>query len=217
MPTTKVIVVDDHHVVVEGVKAALNKHDNVEVVGEASNGNEAVNLVREIRPDIVIMDIVMPKFNGIEATFQIKKIDPNVKVIIFTMHSYQEFLVDLMRAGISAYVLKQNPISDLYLAIQVVRRGGTYLSEDASEFWSKHADRLAKGKDDGDLIDQLSVREREVFQMLAEGNSVKETAKLLSISTKTVETHKYHIMDKLKIRSMSEWTKEAIRKGIVQI
>jgi two-component system response regulator NreC len=217
VPTTRVLIVDDHSVVVEGVKAALAKHENVEVVGEATNGNEAVNQVRALKPDLVIMDIAMPHFNGIEATFQIKKIDPGIKVIIFTMHSYQEFLVDLMRAGISAYVLKQNPISDLYLAIQVVRRGGTYLSEDASEFWIKHADRLARGKEDGDLFDLLSVREREVFQMLAEGNSVKQAAKLLSISTKTVETHKYHIMDKLKMRTMSEWTREAIRRGIIQV
>jgi two-component system response regulator NreC len=217
MSKTGVIIIDDHHVVLEGVKAALNKYDDVEVLGVGANGRDAVKMVESLRPDIVVMDIAMPHFNGIEATFQIKKINPNIKVIIFTMHSYQEFLVDLMRAGISAYVLKQNPISDLYLAIQVVKRGGTYLSEDASTFWANHAENLINGKEEQNQFDLLSLREREVFQLLAEGLSIKEAAELLTISPKTVETHKYHVMEKLQIRTMTDWTKEAIRRGIINI
>jgi two-component system response regulator NreC len=217
MSKTGVIIIDDHHVVLEGVKAALNKYDDVEVLGVGANGRDAVKMVESLRPDIVVMDIAMPHFNGIEATFQIKKINPNIKVIIFTMHSYQEFLVDLMRAGISAYVQKQNPISDLYLAIQVVKRGGTYLSEDASTFWANHAENLINGKEEQNQFDLLSLREREVFQLLAEGLSIKEAAELLTISPKTVETHKYHVMEKLQIRTMTDWTKEAIRRGIINI
>jgi two-component system response regulator NreC len=217
MSKTGVLIIDDHHVVLEGVQAALSRHDDVDVMGVGANGRDAVKMVQSLRPQIVIMDIAMPHFNGIEATFQIKKIDPRIKVIIFTMHSYREFLVDLMRAGISAYVLKQNPISDLYLAIQVVKRGGTYLSEDASTFWANHAENLATGNQEKNQFDLLSLREREVFQLLAEGLSVKETAELLTISPKTVETHKYHIMEKLQVRSMSDWTKEAIRRGIINL
>jgi two-component system response regulator NreC len=217
MAKTRVLIIDDHNVVLEGVKTALGRHNDVEVVGVGANGRDAVKMVENLNPQIVIMDIAMPHFNGIEATFQIKKMDPGIKVIIFTMHSYKEFLVDLMRAGISAYVLKQNPISDLYLAIQVVKRGGTYLSEDASEFWANHAENLVSGKEEKNQFDLLSLREREVFQLLAEGLSIKEAADMLTISPKTVETHKYHIMEKLQIRTMTDWTKEAIRRGIINL
>lgn len=214
---TKILLVDDHHVVLEGVKAALSKYDSLEVVGVATNGHEALRKVQSLRPHIVIMDIVMPRINGVEATIQIKKIDPNIKVIIFTMHSYQEFLVDLMKAGISGYVLKQSPISDLHLAIEVVKSGGTYLSEDASEFWANHGYKFEEGNESDDPFDRLSLREREVFQLLGEGLSIKEIAEMLYISPKTVETHKYHIKDKLEIPNMAEWTKEAIRRGILTL
>jgi len=163
------------------------------------------------------MDISMPHFHGIEATYQIKKLDPRTKVIIFTMYSYQEFLVDLMKAGISGYVLKNNPISDLHLAIEVVKRGGTFLSQDASNFWAKHASELTTRKKAKVRPDKLSLREREVFQLLAQGLSIREASDMLNISSKTVETHKYHIMNKLQIRTMAEWVKEAIRRGIIQV
>jgi DNA-binding NarL/FixJ family response regulator len=206
---------DDHHVVLEGVKSALSQYDELNVVGMCCDGKEAVDKFKKLKPEIVIMDISMPHFNGVEATHQIKKLDPDAKVIIFTMHSYQEFFMELMKAGISAYVLKQNPLSDLYLAIQVVQRGGTYFSEDPTSFLTEHVERLEDG--DSDRYELLSRREREIFQLLAEGIRVKEAAKLLCLSPKTVETHKYHIMSKLRIRSMSEWTKEAIRRGLVQV
>lgn len=214
---TRVLLCDDHGVVLEGIKAALAKYDDVEVVGVCSDGREAVKKVETLKPDIVIMDIVMPHFNGIEATHQIKKLDPSVKVIIFTLHSYQDFLTHLVKAGISAYVLKQSPLSDLYLAIQVARRGGTFFSEDAPAFLAQYVRGLEGGQIEQDPLDKLSLREREVFQLLAEGYSVREAADSLCLSPKTVETHKYHIMHKLQLRSNTEMTKEAIRRGILQL
>jgi DNA-binding NarL/FixJ family response regulator len=214
---TKILLVDDHPVVLEGLKAALNKYANVEIVGEASDGWEAVQKTQSLRPDVVIMDVAMPRFDGVESTKRIKKIAPNIKVIIYTMHSYKEFLRDLMKAGISAYVSKQHSISDLYLAVQVVNRGGTYLSQDASSFWANHVRTSRVKRESGDLFDLLSPRERQVFELLSEGVSIREAAKTLCISTKTVETHKYRIMEKLQLRSLPEWTKEAIRRGIIKV
>jgi DNA-binding NarL/FixJ family response regulator len=209
---TKVLIVDDHEVILDGIKAVLNKHEGIEIVGVASDGRDALQKAQSLQPEIVIMDISMPHFHGIEATYQIKKLDPRTKVIIFTMYSYQEFLVDLMKAGISGYVLKNNPISDLHLAIEVVKRGGTFLSKDASNFWAKHANELTNGKKAKVPSDLLSLREREVFQLLADGLSIKEAAGILNISTKTVETHKYHIMNKLQIRTMAELCKRSHQK-----
>ncbi len=214
---TRILIVDDHDVVLEGVKAALTRYDDMEVVGTASDGRDALHKVDSLKPQVVIMDVAMPHFNGIEATFQLKKAHPQVKVIIFTMHSYREFLVHLMKAGISAYVLKNSPLADLYLAIQVVKRGGTYFSENAPEFLADHVEQMLEKKEQREPFELLSLREREVFQLLAEGLPIKNVATSLCISPKTVETHKYHIMEKLQIRSMTEWTKEAIRRGIVQI
>jgi DNA-binding NarL/FixJ family response regulator len=209
MSIARIFIVDDHQAVLEGVKAALSEYVDVEVVGASTDAREALRQIESLRPHIVIMDIAMPRFNGIEATYQIKQMDPKAKVIIFTMLSYHEFLRPLVKSGISAYVMKQAPISDLYLAIQVVKRGGSYFTEDIHEFLSNF------GKEEKDAFYLLSAREREVFQLLAEGFSVKEAGQLLFISSKTVETHKYHVMEKLQIGSMTEWIKEAIRRNII--
>jgi len=214
---TKILIVDDHPVVLEGLTTALTNYDSVEIVGAASDGRDVLQEVQSLRPEIVIMDIAMPHFNGIEATYQIKKIDPNIKVIVHTMHSYREFLVELMKAGISGYVLKQSPLSELYMAIEIVKRGGTYLAENASEFWANQGHAFTGGGQAKDPFDLLSPREREVFQMIAEGLAIKEIAKLLCVSPRTVETHKYRIIDKLRMPSITDWTKEAIRRGFMQI
>lgn len=213
----RVLVVDDHEVVLHGISNALMGNDEVEIVGLISDPRQVLKAIEEKKPDVVILDLAMPYLNGIECTYQIKKLYPKTKVIIYTMHSYREFLVHLLKAGISAYVLKSSPVKDLLLAIDVVRRNGTFFSENAPEFIASHLEELLERKNQTDPFDLLSPRERQVFQMLAEGHSVKETAEVLCISPKTVETHKYHIMEKLNLRSMAEWTKEAIRRGIVSI
>jgi two-component system response regulator NreC len=214
---TRVFVVDDHPVVLDGLQSALSKYEGIEIVGVATDGREAIQKVQSLRPQIVIMDIGMPQLNGIEVTYQIKKFDPNIKVIIHTMHAYQKFLVELMKAGISGYVLKEKPLSDLFLAIEVVKRRGTYLTEDASSFWATQVHRSPREGEPGDPFDLLSLREREIFKMIAEGLPIKEIADLLFISPRTVEAHKYHIMDKLQMPSITSWTKEAVRRGIIQI
>jgi DNA-binding NarL/FixJ family response regulator len=218
MPT-RILIVDDHEAVIEGLRAILSRYDDLEVVDVASDGSDALLKVEAHHPHIVIMDLAMPQFNGIEATYQIRQLQPDVKIIVFTMHSYREFLVHLLKSGISAYVLKQNPVADICLAIEVVRRGGTYFSENASEFLAQHVDQVLNDhrRKENDAFAMLSLREREVFHLLADGVSVREAAGRLRLSPKTVETHKYHIMEKLRIRSMGEWTKEAIRRGVVNL
>jgi len=128
MDKAKVLIVDDHRVVVEGIRSALREHREFEVIGDASDGHKAVESVRSLRPDLVIMDITMPNLNGIEASKQIKEIDPGIGIIIFTMYSNKEFVVDLFKTGISAYVLKEDPVSDLILALKAVKSDGTYFS-----------------------------------------------------------------------------------------
>jgi two-component system response regulator NreC len=214
---TKVMVIDDHEVVLHGIASALSKNEELEIVALISDPREVLRAVEQKKPDIVIMDLAMPHLNGIECTYQIRKIGPKIKIIIYTMHSYRDFLAHLLKAGISAYVLKSSPLSDLTMAIEVVRKNGTFFSDNAPEFFSAHLQDLLQKGEKTDPFDLLSPRERQVFQMLAEGNSIKKTAEYLCISPKTVETHKYHIMEKLNLRSMAEWTKEAIKRGIVSI
>ena len=217
MDKTKILIVDDHRVVIKGIKSALADHTEFEVVGEALNGRQAIKLVESLRPDIVIMDISMPELNGIDATLQIKKMFPDVYIIIFTMYSNKEYVIDLFMAGISGYVLKDDPMSDLISALKAVRNGGTYFSMMAPSVLLNHLKELEKDKINKDLFNSLSMREREVFQLLAEGKSIKKIANQLFISPKTVESHKYNIMTKLNIHTMTDLIKVAIRKNIIHV
>lgn len=214
---TKILLVDDHPVVLQGLKGALSEYADIEVVGEASDGREAIKKVEFLKPDIVVMDISMPRLGGVDATDEIKKKYPNIKVIIFTFHSYQEFIHPLIKAGISGFVLKENPISDLHLAIQVAKSGGAYFSENVQEYLANYFERTRDDTMGEDLYDLLSDREKQVFQLLAKGHSTKDAAEILSISSRTVETYKYRVMDKLHLNSMAEWIREAIRRGVVPV
>lgn len=210
-----ILVVDDHQVVREGIRSALEKRAGLEIVGTCEQGDEAIRMAAELEPSLVIMDLAMPRLHGVETTRQIKAANPAIKVIIFSMHSFRDFFPDLVRAGISAYVEKGKPISELYRAVDIVMSGGTYFSEDVSEILARH---MARGRDEGeetDLFELLSPREREVFQLVAEGHSQKSISHLLDISPKTVATHKAHIMEKLQLPSLSDWVKEAIRRRII--
>lgn len=217
MKKTKILLVDDHRVVVEGIKSALADHPDLEVMGEAYNGHQAVKLAQSLKPDIIIMDISMPELNGIDATLQIKKSNPDAQIIIFTMYSQKEYIIDLFKAGISAYVLKEDPLSDLFFAIQAVQKGGTYFSTAAPTLLVRHLHELELGEKVKDRFDRLSLREREVFQLLAEGVSIKAIADQLCISRKTVESHKYNIMEKLNVDTVVDLTKIAIQKGLIRI
>jgi len=216
MPKTKILIADDHRVVVEGIKSALRQHPEFEVAGEALDGFEAVKQVKSLKPDIVIIDISMPRLHGIDATKRIKKIDPDIRVIVFTMHSDKEYIINLFKVGISAYVLKDDPVSDLILAINVVKGGGTYFSTMVPATLIKHLEELEQGEGGNKCFEGLSARELEVFSLLADGKSIKETAWQLDISPKTVESHKYNIFAKLNARTISDLTRIAIRKKLIQ-
>ncbi len=213
---TRILLVDDHQVVIGGIKSALGDHPEFLVVDEAYNGRDAVKKARQLKPDIVIMDISLPDLNGMDATMQIKKGDPSIHIIVFTMHADREYVVNLLKAGISAYVLKEDSITDLVLAIQAVKRGGTYFSTTAPKVWQEHGMGVNNEDHSRNGFDALSLREREVLQLLAEGYSVKDVAWKLDLSPKTVETHKYNIMEKLGASSLVELARIAIRKKLIQ-
>ena len=217
MPKTKILIVDDHRVVIEGIKSALQEHLEFKVVGEAVDGLEAVEFARSLEPNIIIMDISMPNLSGIEATRQIKGLKSGIQILIYTMHSDKEFVIDLFKAGISAYVLKDDPLSDLILALKAVEGGGTYFSTMAPTILARHMEEMEEKSTSKNSFDTLSQREIEVFQLLAEGKRIKEIAKQLFISPKTVESHKYNIMEKLQAASVIDLTKIAIRKNLIKV
>jgi DNA-binding NarL/FixJ family response regulator len=219
---TKVLLVDDHMIVLEGIKRFVSEHPDFEVVGTASDGLEAIRKAEVLKPDIVVMDIGMPGMDGIQATHEIKKRNDRTKVVIFTMYSDAAHAVSLFREGISAYVLKADPISDLFRALRSVRDGGTYFSTVINEAVRQHMESLEHGggKSAGDVpngLSLLSTREKEVFPLLADGKSIKEIAEILFISPKTVETHKYNIMEKLGVDSVADLTKIALKKKIIEL
>ncbi len=215
MKRTRVIIVDDHQVVISGIRGMLGEFPEFEVVGEAANGRDAVKLAKELEADIAIMDVSMPDLNGIDATLQLKKKSPRTRVIIFTMYSDKEYLLDLIRAGISAYVLKEAPISDLILALKAVKSGGTYFSTISPQVLIEQIGKLERGAGAKVGFRDLSPREREVLQLLAEGNNVKDIASKLNLSPKTVESHKYSIMAKLNAHNLADLTKIAIKHKLI--
>lgn len=217
MSKTKILIADDHRVVIEGIKSALREYPEFEVVGEAGDGLQSVESARSLVPEIVIMDISMPNLSGVEATRQIKRLNPGIQIVIYTMHADKEFVIDLFKAGISAYVLKDDPLSDLILALKAVKGGGTYFSTMAPTILTRHMEELEEKTAGKDPFDTLSQREQEVFQLLAQGKSIKEIASDLFISPKTVESHKYNIMEKLQATSIVDLTKIAIRKNLIEV
>lgn len=219
---TRLIIIDDHMIVIEGIRSALAPLPVFEVVGFALDGLEGIRRAKALRPDVVIMDISMPNLDGFQATHEIRKWNGQAKIIIFTMYSDKEHVISLFRQGISAYVLKDDPISDLLFALEAVREGGTYFSAPVKEVIRDHLEHLesaASGKeyDMYSYFKRLSQREKEVFPLLADGKSVREIAELLCISPKTAETHKYNIMEKLNAKSIVELTKLALRNKLIEL
>lgn len=219
---TRVIIIDDHMIVVEGIRSALAPFPAYEVVGFALDGLEGIRRVKVLRPDVVIMDISMPNLDGFQATHEIRRWNGQAKVIIFTMYSDKEHVISLFRQGVSAYVLKDEPVSDLLSALEAVREGGTYFSRPVKEVIRDHLEHLetavgAKKEDASSCFMRLSQREKEVFPLLANGKSVREVAEILCISPKTAETHKYNIMEKLNAKSVVELTKLALRRNLIEL
>ncbi|MDB9822771.1 response regulator transcription factor [Deltaproteobacteria bacterium] len=214
---SSILLVDDHRVVIEGIKSALKEYPEFEVVGEVTDGLEALESAKSLKPDIMILDISMPGLSGVEVAKKVKQVDPEIKIVVYTMHADKEFVVDLFKAGISAYVLKDDPLSDLILSLKAVEGGGTYFSTMAPKVLLRHMKELEEKDGSEDLYNSLSLREREVFRHLAEGMSIKNTADKLFISPKTVESHKYNIMEKLQAGSIVDLTKMAIKKNLIKI
>lgn len=218
---TKTLIADDHPVVLEGIIRAFEKEPDFEIVGTVSDGVQAVKMAKSLKPDLVIMDIAMPKINGIDATQEIKTCKEQIQVMIYTMYSDPEYITTLFRLGISAYILKREPIKEVIRAAKVVRDGGTYFTSGVRKILSEQLDALTMG-DMAEVrkmqngIAQLTVREKEVFALLADGLIPKEIAERLCISPKTIESHKYNIMNKLEVSSIAQLTKIAIKKGLIE-
>ena len=212
----RILLAEHHNLVREGVAALLRGQDGMEVVGEASNGEEAVRAARELRPDVVIMSVALPHLNGIEATRQIKHHLPSAKVIALTMHNECELVTQMLQAGASAYLLKTCVLNELLDAIRAVRAGRTYLSPEVAGLVTEAYLGRSSGPKGSDGS-ALTPREREVLQLLAEGQSTKQIARHMSRSPKTIEMHRRHVMQKLQMYSISELTKYAIRKGLTSL
>jgi two-component system response regulator NreC len=215
--TITVFLADDHTIVRQGLAKLLEAEPDLQVVGEAENGREAVVKVEKLRPDVVLMDIAMPMLNGIEATRQIKKICPRTKVIILSMHSHDRYISELFSLGASGYMLKSSTGADIVSAIHTAAKGSTYLSPSISDKVIEDYLSLKKRSHEDDLYNRLSNREREVFQMIAEGRSTKEIAKILYLSPSTVKTHRSNIMEKLEMDNISQLIQFAIHIGIVEL
>lgn len=216
MQTSKVMIVDDHRVVIEGIKGVLQDLPEFEMVGDAVHGRQALKRIETLKPDIVIMDISMPNLNGLDTTLQLKKLFPNLKIVVYSMHSESEYVIGFFKAGVAGYVLKDSPLSELVLALKAVRQKGTYFSASTQVILQRHLKSLETGLKK-DAFERLSLREREVLQLLAEGKSIKEIAVQLYVSPKTVETHKYNMMAKLDTKRLADLIKIAIRKKLITI
>jgi len=212
MNKIRVLLADDHRLVRAGFRSLLEKIRGVEVVAEANDGREALELIGKHRPQIAFIDVAMPSLGGLETVPRIQKEFPETKVIILSMHANEEYVVQALRAGASGYLIKDAAIAELELAIRAVSRGDTYLSSRVSTHVIKnYLDRLSNAEP----LNELTPRQREIVQLIAEGNSTKEIAFLLKVSIKTVEAHRKQLMDKLNIHNVPDLVRYAMRAGLV--
>lgn len=213
MPKTKVLLVDDHVVVRQGLKALFADEPDIDVIGEANNGREALDRLETLQPDVVLMDISMPGLNGIEATRQIQQRHPAIKVVVLSMHANEEYVFQVLQAGAAGYVLKQSDSLEVLTAIRAAMLGGSFLSPPISRTVIDDYLRRTEARHHPDESARLTSREREVLQLLAEGRSNRDIAAELNISVKTVETHRANMMNKLDVASKTELVRYALRKG----
>jgi two-component system, NarL family, response regulator NreC len=215
MPKLRIVLADDHTLVRHGLRKVLQDQSDWEVVGEANDGREAVRLVQELKPDVAILDIAMPRLNGIEATRQIARRFPDVHVLVLSMHADEPYVTQVLRAGASGYLLKDSADTDLIRAVAAVSQKKSFFSPAVAKVMLDDYVRQLADRGITDRYDTLTEREREVFQLIAEGKSNKDVADLLSLSPNTVETHRAHIMDKLDVHNAAEIVLYAVRKGVI--
>lgn len=214
MDLIRVLLADDHDLVRAGFRSLVQSFKGVEVVGEAGDGRAAIRQVEVHRPHVVLMDIMMPGLNGLEATSKIAKEFPKVRVIILSMNAAQEYVLKAMRMGAAGYLLKDGNPAELEQAIRAVARGETFLSSKVSQHVvSGYVQRVASP---GDITEKLTPRQREILQLIAEGNTTKEIAKKLDISVKTVETHRMQLMERLDIHDIAGLVRYALRVGLIE-
>lgn len=213
----RLLIADDHKMMREGLKSLISKEPGMSIVGEAENGEETVNLSRKTAPHVAIIDVTMPDLNGIEATRKIIKENPNIKVVGLSGHPDRHFVREMLKAGASAYILKQTAFDELIRAIHEVMAGRTYLSPEVTQGLVDSYVRSSPRKGENPAFATLTDREREALQLLAEGRSSKEIADKMGVSVKTVETHRRNIMEKLNLHSVAELTKYAIREGVTSL
>ena len=210
MKKIRIVLADDHSVVRQGFRRILEAQSDMEIVGEASNGREALEQAALLTPDVVVMDVAMPELNGIEATRRMKEATPHSRVLALSMHKDSVYVREILRAGARGYLLKDAVDEDLIAAVRAVSRGEGYLSPGVADAvltdYRQHV---------SDPIDLLTTREREVLQLIAEGKTNKEIATLLSLSVYTVDAHRGRIMEKLNLHSISELVRFAVRNGLV--
>ncbi|HYF63716.1 MAG TPA: response regulator transcription factor [Herpetosiphonaceae bacterium] len=209
------MLVEDHELVRAGMSELLCKLSNVSEISEASNGREALRLVERLQPDLVFMDIAMPDMNGLEATARMRKLYPHIQIIMLSMYATEEYVLQALRAGAAGYLLKDSGKVELELAIRAVTQGQTYLSPTVATHVAEYMRRVEQATSDLPVSEQLTPRQREILQLIAEGRSTQEIAQTLIISVKTVETHRAQLMQRLGIFDVAGLVRYAIRTGIV--
>jgi DNA-binding NarL/FixJ family response regulator len=217
MPKIRVLIADDHAIVREGVRALLTLSDDIDVVGEAADGHEAIEAARRLNPDVILMDIAMPGLGGLEATLEIRKENPSVKVLVLSQYEDREYVRRFLKAGVSGYVLKKAAGSALTAAIRAASRGGLVLDPEVAREAMRDQAAGTPAFDTADSYDTLTDREKQVLKLVAEGRSNKEVAELLEISVKTAMSHREHIMQKLDLHSRTELIRFALRKGVIRV
>jgi len=214
--TMRVFLADDHEIMREGICALLRKHPEMEVIGQAADGRSAVDMVKQLQPDVVVMDIGMPNLNGIEATQQMVAENPHIKVMALSTHSDGSVVAKMIKAGATGYMLKESAFSELLDGLRTMAEGKTYLCSKISKVvFADYINLLTNPRNEA--IDGLTGREREVLQLVAEGHTTRDIAEALRLSPKTVDSHREHIMEKLGIRNVAGLTKYAIREGLTTI
>lgn len=217
MTKIRVLICDDHTILREGIALLLNSQYDMEVIGEASDGRDAIEKARTLKPDVILMDIAMPSLNGLEATKQIHRNDPNAHVLVLTMYESDEYVAQMLEAGAMGYVLKKVAGSELVYAIRAVHQGEAFLYPSITKRLVEDYLRRVETGQDHITLENLTDREREILQLIAEGHSSKQIGDMLNISLRTVQNHRAHLMQKLGIHDRGDLIKYAIQKGIIEL
>ncbi len=211
----RIVIADDHAILREGIRALLQLQPDIEVVGEASNGTEAIEAVGRLDPDVVLMDIAMPGLGGIEAALELKKQGRRAKILILSQYEDREYVRRLLKAGVAGYVLKKSAGAELANAVRAVHRGGLVLDPEVARTAMEEANPATPGA--ADPYDALTDREKQVLKLVAEGKSNKEVAEVLGISVKTAMSHREHVMEKLGVHNRTELVRFAIKRGVIRV